>query len=215
MGEMLSLGIAILIFLYTFFGTDGNGKSMHFIPGVSRVWPTSETGQYSLSMGQLLLLSLLNILQKAASICENPHQGQVFLLSCKSTVITSFSSVQLLSRVRLLVTPWTAVCQAPLSQRLLKLMLLKLLRRCCHPTVSFSVFPFSSRLQSFPASGSFPMSQFFASGGQSTGVSASALLHHAYTCIHEVLLQVRGQPKIGTFMLRVRTLEIYFQRISD
>ena len=44
----------------------------------------------------------------------------------------------------------------------------------CHPTISPSVVPFSSCLQSFPASGSFPMSQFFASGGQSIGVSASA-----------------------------------------
>ena len=44
----------------------------------------------------------------------------------------------------------------------------------CHPTISFSVIPFSSRLQSFPASRSVPMSQFFASGGQSTGVSGSA-----------------------------------------
>ena len=48
------------------------------------------------------------------------------------------------------------------------------LSRWCHPTVSSSVVPFSSRLQSFPASGSFPMSQFFESGGQSIGVSASA-----------------------------------------
>ena len=46
--------------------------------------------------------------------------------------------------------------------------------RWCHPTISFSVVPFSSRLQSFPASGSFPISQFFASGGQSIWVSASA-----------------------------------------
>ena len=44
----------------------------------------------------------------------------------------------------------------------------------CHPTISSSVVPFSSHLQSFPASGSFPISQFFASGGQSIGVSASA-----------------------------------------
>ena len=44
----------------------------------------------------------------------------------------------------------------------------------CHPTFSFSVVPVSSRLQSFPASGSFPMSQPFASGGQSIGVSSSA-----------------------------------------
>ena len=44
----------------------------------------------------------------------------------------------------------------------------------CHPTISSFVVPFSSCLQSFPASGSFPVSQFFASGGQSIGVSASA-----------------------------------------
>ena len=48
------------------------------------------------------------------------------------------------------------------------------LSQWCHPTISFSVIPFSSCLQSFPASGSFPMSQFFTSGGQSTGASSSA-----------------------------------------
>ena len=46
--------------------------------------------------------------------------------------------------------------------------------RWCHPAISSSVIPFSSCPQSFPASGSFPMSQLFPSGGQSTGVSASA-----------------------------------------
>ena len=46
--------------------------------------------------------------------------------------------------------------------------------RWCHPTISSSVIPFSSRRQSFPASGSFPMSQLFTWGGQSIGVSASA-----------------------------------------
>ena len=44
----------------------------------------------------------------------------------------------------------------------------------CHPTISISVDPFSSCLQSFPASGSFPVNQFFISGGQSIVVSASA-----------------------------------------
>ena len=44
----------------------------------------------------------------------------------------------------------------------------------CHPTISSCAVPFSSFLQSFPASGSFPMSQFFSTGGQSIGVSASA-----------------------------------------
>ena len=47
------------------------------------------------------------------------------------------------------------------------------LSQWCHPTISSSVIPFSSCLQSFPASGSFQMSQFFASGDQSIGVSAS------------------------------------------
>ena len=47
------------------------------------------------------------------------------------------------------------------------------LSRWCHPTISSSVVPFSSCLQSFAASGSFQMSQLFASGGQSIGASAS------------------------------------------
>ena len=47
------------------------------------------------------------------------------------------------------------------------------LSRWCFPTISSSVIPFSSCLQSFPESGSFPMSQFFTSGGQSIGASAS------------------------------------------
>ena len=48
------------------------------------------------------------------------------------------------------------------------------LSQWCHPTISSSIIPFSSCLQSFPELGSFPMSQFFASGGQSIGDSASA-----------------------------------------
>ena len=50
------------------------------------------------------------------------------------------------------------------------------LNQWCHPTISSSVIPFSSHLQSFPASGSFQMSQLFISGGQSIGVSASSLV---------------------------------------
>ena len=51
------------------------------------------------------------------------------------------------------------------------------LSRWCHPIISSSVIPFSFCLQSFPASGSFPMSQLFASGGQSIGASASTSVH--------------------------------------
>ena len=57
-------------------------------------------------------------------------------------------------------TPGTCSNSCPLSQ-------------WCHPTISPSVVPFSSCPQSFPALGSFQMSQFFTSGGQSIGVSAS------------------------------------------
>ena len=82
--------------------------------------------------------------------------------------------VQLFSRVWLFVTPWTTACQASLSfnisQSLLKLMPSS---QWCHPAISSSVIPFSSCLQSFPASGSFPMSCLFTSGGQSTGASVS------------------------------------------
>ena len=64
----------------------------------------------------------------------------------------------------------------------------------CHPTISSSVIPFSSCLQSLPASGSFPMSQFFTSGGQSTGVWASASLTsliHQSTNIYAAILRTR------------------------
>ena len=85
-----------------------------------------------------------------------------------------FSSVHSLSRVQLFATPWTAAHQASLSitnsQSLSKPMSMC---QWCHPAISSSVIPFSSCPQSLPASESFPMSQLFASGGQSTGVSAS------------------------------------------
>ena len=63
----------------------------------------------------------------------------------------------------------------PVHHQLLELTQTHVQSRWCHPTISSSVLPFSSSLLSFPASGSFPMSQFFASGGQSIGTSASVL----------------------------------------
>jgi len=63
-----------------------------------------------------------------------------------------------------------------------------LLSRWCHPTTSSSSAPLSSCPQSFPASGSFPRSQFFTSGGQSIGVSASA------SVLHLQLLEVSLSP---------------------
>ena len=87
-----------------------------------------------------------------------------------------FSSVQSLSRVWLFASSWTAACQATPSitnsQSCLKLMSIESVMPCNH--LFLYLFPFSSCHQSFPASRSFPMCQFFTSGGQSIGVSASA-----------------------------------------
>ena len=96
-------------------------------------------------------------------------------LSCPSLhEILWFSSVQLLSHVQLLATPWTASCQASLSITNSR----SHPNLCpsswwCHPIISSSGVPFFSCPQSFPASGSFQTSQLFASGGKSIGVSAS------------------------------------------
>ena len=92
----------------------------------------------------------------------------------KKRSVHKFSSVQSLSCVLLFMTPWTVALQASLSPTSRVYSNSCPLSQWCHPTISSSVVPFSSYLQSFPASGSFPMSQFFASGGQRTGVSASA-----------------------------------------
>ena len=96
--------------------------------------------------------------------------GVIWLLTLRFGFCLSssyqLSSVQSLSHVWL----FTMDCSMPglpVHHQLL------VYRRWCHPTISSSVIPFSSRLQSFPASGSFPMSQLFTSGGQSIGVSAS------------------------------------------
>ena len=91
------------------------------------------------------------------------------------TKITSvqFTSVQSLSRVGLSVTPWIETHQASLSITNSRSSLrLRSISQWCHPAISSSVVPFSSFPQSFQASDSFPMSQLFAWGGQSTGVSA-------------------------------------------
>ena len=85
-------------------------------------------------------------------------------------------SVQLLSRVRLFATPWTAARQASLSitnsWSLLKLMSIELIMPYNHLILCH---PFSSCLLFFPASGYFLVSQLFASGGHSFGTSASTI----------------------------------------
>ena len=77
------------------------------------------------------------------------------------------------------------------------------LSQWCHPTISSSVIPFFSCLQPFPASGSFLMSHFFASGGQSVGVSASASVlpmniqdWFPIWWIHWISLQSKGLSRV-------------------
>ena len=88
--------------------------------------------------------------------------------------LLQFSSVQLLSRVRLFVTPWITTRQPPCPSQTPGVHP----NPCpssqwCYLAISSSIVTFSS-CQSLPASGSFPMSQHFTWGGQSTGASASA-----------------------------------------
>ena len=94
----------------------------------------------------------------------------IFILFLRVVVV-----VQSLNHVQLFVTPWTAACQASLSF---------ITSGACsnshpliwwwyHPTISSSIVPFSFCLGSFPESRSFPVSQFFASGGQSMRASVS------------------------------------------
>ena len=84
------------------------------------------------------------------------------------------SSAQSLSRVRLFATPWITAHQASLSITKSQSSLRLASSQWCHPAISSSVVPFSSCPQSLSTSESFPMSQLFAWGGQSTGVSALA-----------------------------------------
>ena len=109
-------------------------------------------------------------------IFNHQLQYSCILLGISNIKVTKeMSSVQfsLVSRVWLFATPWTAARQASLSitnsQSLVKLMSIVSVMS----SMSSTVIPFSFCLQSFPASGSFPMSWFFASGGQSIGVPAS------------------------------------------
>ena len=100
-------------------------------------------------------------------------------LATSERYLSRVHSVQLRSVAAVVynsMTPWTPAHQASLlitnSQNLFKFMCKS---QWSHPTISSSVISFSSHLHSYPASGSFQMSQFFTSGDQSIGVSASPM----------------------------------------
>ena len=108
---------------------------------------------------------------KLSYFCFWPLLKRIYCQTKLFYLHTEFSSVPSLSHVRLFATPWIAAhqasCPSPApgvhsDSRPSSLW--------CHPAISSSVIPFSSCPQSLPASGSFPMSQLFAWGGQSTGI---------------------------------------------
>ena len=102
-------------------------------------------------------------------------------ITIKNTIVAVVHS---LSPVQLFATRGTAACQVSpsftISPSLLKLMSIESVM----PSISSSVIRFSSCLQCFPASGSFPESWFFASSGQSIGASASIRLPNPYAFFH-------------------------------
>ena len=134
--------------------------------------PCSDSDQYiQLPICQLYLKNaLVNQLYKTQTL--NP-QNLVIPQCVLFSVL--FTSVQSLSRVQVFATPWIPARQA--SQSITNSRVHSDSRpssQWCYPAISSSVVPFSSFPQSLPASESFPMSQLFAWGSQSTGVSALA-----------------------------------------
>ena len=95
------------------------------------------------------------------------------------------------------------------------------LSQWCHPTISSSVLPFSSCPQSFPASGSFQMSQLFVSGGQSIGVSASTSVLPMNTqdwspsgCTGWISLQSKGLSRVWCWSLNSNTLATWCKEMT-
>ena len=114
------------------------------------------------------------------------------------------SSVQLLSCIWLFVTPWTTVCQASLSITNSWSPHKPMSIESVMPSNHLICRPLSSHLQSFPASGSFQMSQLFASGGQNIGVSASASVLPYCVDLHAVQGTLNPQFKsINSSALRL------------
>ena len=138
----------------------------------------------------MIITTINNSLRNKA---ERIYHSDSCLISIFSLSLSRIiSSVHSLSLVWLFAIQWTAACQASCPSPTPRIYPNSCpLRQWCHPTISSSVIPFSSCLQSFPASGSFPMSQLLASGGQSIGVSASISLNISFSNEHSGLISFR------------------------
>ena len=114
------------------------------------------------------------IIQKSNTRFQIQCKNKLSSYFCKTLALWSSVVVQLPSCVRLCATSWTAACQATILHYLLELAQTHVYWVSDAIQPSHSLSPPSPSALSFPASGSFLMSQFFASGGQSIGVLASA-----------------------------------------
>ena len=142
-------------------------SNCHFLPCI-QVSQEAVINIYTLNVGAPKYIKQLLIGTKG----RNWQQHNQFNCSVQHN-----SSIQLFSHVLLFATLWTAACQASISISKSQACSNSCSSsRWCYPTILSSVVPFSFCLQSFPASGSFPVSlcQFFTLGGQSIRISASA-----------------------------------------
>ena len=128
------------------------------------------------------------------------------------TIQSIISSVQTISHVWLFVTAWTAAARPPCPSPTPRVYTNSCpLSQWCHPTLSSSVVPFSFLLQFFPGSGSFQMSQFFASG-QSIGIFSS--LDFAKAEVLDFQLWILQRPKYWTFSFSISPSNVYVGLIS-
>ena len=146
----------------------------------ARVW----MWQWILKMWELQPVDWLSLvtwvwapfLLETMTIGNKHHSlGRLRPAGCMEDQLCPVVVVQSLSHAQVFATPWTAARQVSCPS----LSAVACSDSCpsswwCHPTISSSVIPFSFCLQSFLASGSFPVNQLFTSGGQSIGASASA-----------------------------------------
>ena len=135
-------------------------------------------------------------------------QNLLYFLKCRTSCLWSFfSSFQSLSHVQLFATPWTAAHQASRPSPTPRVHP----NPCpsswwCHSTISSYVAPFSSCPQSFPASGSFQMSQLFASDGQSIGVSYFHLFNVGYFITPDTISSIVLPTNTGSWWLSQKFL---------
>ena len=134
------------------------------IQWLSRVWLSGTPWTEACQASQSFTSTLPRVCSNSSPLCWWYHPTISSSIQFSRPVMSDSLQPHELQHVRL-------PCQSPTPGACSNLSPLS---RWCHPTISSSVVSFSSCFQSFPASGSFPMSPFFTSGGQSIGVSASA-----------------------------------------